>query len=146
MSDPKFDDFKRRLDAAQDAQHPKAKPRPNTASGMGAGMRIAIDFVVAVVVGFGLGLWLDRLLGTKPWLMLVLFFLGIAAAFRNAVRTANRLDAEAKARREAGAGEQAQDAMNSTGPETRSAQKQEHPGLAWSDDDEDEPWIHDTKD
>ncbi len=144
MSDPKFDDFKHRLEAAQNAQNPKARSRPISASGMGAGMRIAIDFVVAVVVGFALGLGLDRLLGTKPWFMLVFFFFGIAAAFRNAVRTANRLDAEAKARRATEKGQQG--ALVSTEPEAPSTQNSNSQNLAWSEDDEDEPWIHDTKD
>ncbi len=148
MSDPKFDDFKHRLEAAQNAHKPKASKRSASAAGMGAGMRIAIDFVVAVAVGFGIGLGLDRLLGTKPWFMLVMFAFGIAAAFRNAIRTAEKLDAEAKARREAETANQAAPDVNHLpASATVSEQGQKTHGLGWSDDedDENEPWIHESK-
>ncbi|HWK36283.1 AtpZ/AtpI family protein, partial [Sphingomonas sp.] len=32
----------------------------------------------------------DRLLGTSPWFLLGLLFLGIAAAFRNIIRISSR--------------------------------------------------------
>ena len=63
---------------------------------MGAGMRIAVEIVAAVVVGSALGLVLDSWLGTKPWLFLLFFFLGIGAAFMNVIRVAKELDAQRK--------------------------------------------------
>jgi ATP synthase protein I len=44
----------------------------------------------------GLGLVLDRWFGTTPWLLIVGFFLGSAAALRNVMRTAQQLEAERK--------------------------------------------------
>jgi len=61
---------------------------------MGAGFRIAVEMLAALVVGVGLGLLLDEWLGTRPWLMIVGFCLGSAAALRNVMRTARQLEAE----------------------------------------------------
>ncbi len=44
---------------------------------------VGITMVVATVIGFYIGYWLDTKLGTKPWLMLVFLLLGIAAGFKN---------------------------------------------------------------
>lgn len=72
------------------------------ASGLGIGMRISIEIVVALVVSTGLGWVFDQWWGTTPWVMLAMFVLGGAAGIKNAIRTANRIDAEAAKR--AGAG------------------------------------------
>jgi len=64
-------------------------------SGLGAAWRISIEIVVALVVCTGIGWALDYWFGTKPWLMLLLLFLGGAAGINNAVRTALRMDAQA---------------------------------------------------
>ena len=48
----------------------------------------------------GLGIVLDRWLGTTPWLLIVFFVLGCAAGFLNVYRTAQELEKRAKERRE----------------------------------------------
>src|SRR5207244_12366197 len=53
---------------------------------LGVGLRIGIELVVAVVVATGLGWAIDRWLGTRPWGMIVLFFLGVAAGMLNVYR------------------------------------------------------------
>ena len=68
---------------------------------MGAGMRIAIELVAAILVGTGIGIALDKWLGTQPWLMILFFVIGCAAAFLNVYRVGKQLDLEAKERREA---------------------------------------------
>jgi len=50
------------------------------------GMRIGVEFVVAIVVATGLGWALDNWLGTRPWGMIVLFFLGVAAGMMSVYR------------------------------------------------------------
>ncbi|MBI4968950.1 MAG: AtpZ/AtpI family protein [Rhodospirillales bacterium] len=60
--------------------------------GLGVAMRIGVELVSALGVGVGLGYLLDRWLGTKPWLMLVFFFLGAAAGVLNVWRAVNRQD------------------------------------------------------
>ncbi len=57
-------------------------------AGLGLGMRLAFDLLAGVVIGVGLGLLLDYWLGTKPWLLIVFFFLGAAAGMLNVYRTA----------------------------------------------------------
>jgi len=47
--------------------------------GVGLGLRIGVEFVVAIVVATGLGWVLDNWLGTRPWGTIVLFFLGVGA-------------------------------------------------------------------
>lgn len=47
---------------------------------------IGMSFVFALVIGFGAGYWLDGVLGTRPWLSFVGFFLGLAAGVLNVYR------------------------------------------------------------
>jgi ATP synthase protein I len=44
---------------------------------------IGLHMVSGVLVGFLIGYWLDKWLGTSPWLKLVFFVLGVAGGFRN---------------------------------------------------------------
>ena len=53
---------------------------------MAAGLRIGVELVVAIVVATGLGWAIDRWVGTGPWGMIVLFFLGVAAGMLNVYR------------------------------------------------------------
>lgn len=45
-----------------------------------------MSFVLALVMGFGGGYWLDGRLGTSPWLAFLGFFLGLAAGVLNVYR------------------------------------------------------------
>jgi ATP synthase protein I len=45
--------------------------------------QIAITIIACVSVGIFLGWYLDHLLGTSPWLILIFTFLGIGAAFKS---------------------------------------------------------------
>ena len=69
-------------------KEPKLK---SETSGLGQALRIGVDMVSAVVVGVGIGWWLDKVLGTKPWLMIIFILLGGAAGILNAYRTAMRM-------------------------------------------------------
>jgi F0F1-type ATP synthase assembly protein I len=53
---------------------------------------IGMSFVLALVLGFGGGLLLDNWLGTKPWLMFIGFFLGLAAGVLNVYRVMREAD------------------------------------------------------
>jgi ATP synthase protein I len=53
---------------------------------LGIGFRIGIEFVVAIVVATGLGYVFDRALGTRPFAMIVMFFLGVATGMYNVYR------------------------------------------------------------
>ncbi len=66
------------------------------ARGMAYGLRMASELVGAVLVGGLIGYFLDRWLGSWPWLFLVFFMLGFAAGVRNVIRGFTRLQAEIK--------------------------------------------------
>ena len=44
---------------------------------------VGITLVAATMIGLYLGVWLDRLFGTSPWLTILFLLLGIGAGFRN---------------------------------------------------------------
>lgn len=90
--DKRLDDS-RAHHAAKEPDHASAAIR---ARGMAYGLRMASEFVGAVLVGGLIGFVLDRWLGTTPWLFLVFFFLGFAAGVVNVTRSFTRLQAEIK--------------------------------------------------
>jgi ATP synthase protein I len=49
---------------------------------------VGIEMAVATFIGWGIGWWLDKQFGTKPWLMLVFLLLGVAAGFKGVFRAA----------------------------------------------------------
>ena len=63
-----------------------APPSPTTLQLIGQLSTIGMSFVFALVIGFGAGYWLDGVLGTKPWLSFVGFFVGLAAGVLNVYR------------------------------------------------------------
>lgn len=55
-------------------------------------MRLSTELVAGVIVGGLIGLGLDMLLGTAPWLLLVFFFLGSGAGILNVMHTAREMN------------------------------------------------------
>ncbi len=51
---------------------------------------VGIQLVLSTFVGFGMGYFLDKFLGTSPWLTAVFLILGIIAGFRELLRVARR--------------------------------------------------------
>jgi ATP synthase protein I len=89
--DPPSDPLARlgeKIDEARAGRVPMRRPggNPGMQQGLALGFRIGIELVTAVVVSVGLGWAIDRWLGTRPWVMLVMFFLGIAAGMLNVYR------------------------------------------------------------
>ena len=54
------------------------------------GNRVLAELIGGMAGGALIGWVLDRFLGTSPWLLLALLFLGIIAAFRNIIRISNQ--------------------------------------------------------
>ena len=61
---------------------------------MGSAFKLGTELVAAVAVGTIIGFILDALFGTKPWLIIIFFFLGAAAGMLNVIRAANRMQKE----------------------------------------------------
>jgi len=49
---------------------------------------VGLTLVFSTFIGFGIGYYADKFLGTKPILMIIFLLLGIAAGFINLFRTA----------------------------------------------------------
>ena len=64
------------------------------ASFMGSAFKLGTELVAAVAVGTIIGFILDSWFDTKPWLIIIFFFLGTAAGILNVIRTANRMQKE----------------------------------------------------
>lgn len=85
-------DLEKGLDRARQGRQGVNAPRQGglgqgSQNALGLAFRISLELVVAVLVAAGIGWALDRWLGTKPWGMIILFFLGIAAGLVNVYRT-----------------------------------------------------------
>jgi ATP synthase protein I len=52
------------------------------------GFRVAVELVAGLCVGLALGWGCDRLFGTRPWGLIIGFFLGSAAGMLNVFRAA----------------------------------------------------------
>jgi ATP synthase protein I len=61
---------------------------------MAYGFRMSSELVGAIVVGGLIGDGLDRLLGTLPWLFLLLFVHGFAAGILNILRAYRQMQGE----------------------------------------------------
>ncbi len=44
---------------------------------------LGISVALAIFIGLGVGIWLDRKFDTAPWLTLIFLVFGIIAGFRN---------------------------------------------------------------
>ena len=53
---------------------------------------VGIHFVTSIVVGLLIGYFLDKYLGTEPWLLIIFFFLGVLAGFFDMFKYAFRPD------------------------------------------------------
>ena len=86
------EDFKTRLKIAKSKIKNQVKSDlEKKGSFMGSAFKLGTELVAAVAVGTIIGFILDNWFGTKPWLMIVFFFLGTAAGILNVIRSANRM-------------------------------------------------------
>ena len=58
---------------------------------MGNAFKLGTELVAAVAVGTIIGFILDGWFDTKPWLIIIFFFLGAAAGMLNVIRAANKM-------------------------------------------------------
>lgn len=87
----RLDALKADLGEAKAAEQPEGQQgKPGGESPLGVAMRAGTELVAGVLVGGAMGYFLDRQLGTKPWLMVILLIMGMAAGFRNLYRLGTR--------------------------------------------------------
>ena len=58
---------------------------------MGSAFRLGTELVASVGVGTIIGFILDSWFDTKPWLIIIFFFLGSAAGILNVIKTAKKM-------------------------------------------------------
>ena len=86
------DKFKTRLKIAKNkAKLHKGSKSEKSGSGMGTAFKMSTELVSAVAVGTIIGFILDNWFGTKLWLILIFFFVGVAAGILNVVKTAKKM-------------------------------------------------------
>ena len=85
-------DFKTRLKIAKEKSKVKFNKKTNEPrSNIGQAFKLSTELVSAVVVGTIIGFILDKWFGTKPWLILTFFFVGVIAGIMNVIRTAKKI-------------------------------------------------------
>ena len=86
------DPFKTRLEIAKkkaskrNLDHKKANP-----SSIGTAFKLSTELVSAVAVGTIIGFILDKTFGTKPWLILIFFFVGVFTGITNVIKSAKKM-------------------------------------------------------
>ena len=89
------EDFKTRLKIAKSKIEKQLQSdSEKKGSFMGSAFKLGTELVAAVAVGTIIGFILDNWFDTKPWLIIIFFFLGTSAGILNVVRTANRMQKE----------------------------------------------------
>ena len=89
------EDFKTRLKIAKSKiKNQFDIDQEKKGSFMGSAFKLGTELVAAVAVGTIIGFILDTLFDTKPWLIIIFFFLGAAAGMLNVIRAANRMQKE----------------------------------------------------
>ena len=86
------EDFKTRLKIAKSRiKRQVQSDSEKRGSFMGSAFKLGTELVAAVAVGTIIGFILDTWFGTKPWLIIVFFFLGSAAGILNVIKTAKKM-------------------------------------------------------
>ena len=85
----KDDDLKVRLKIAKKKINPEKDP--TSRSNLGQAFKMSTELVSAVLVGTIFGFILDTWFDTKPWLIIIFFFVGVVAGITNVVRSAKKI-------------------------------------------------------
>ena len=86
------DSFKTRLKIAKNKINKNNNSSKNDkTSSFGEAFKMSTELVAAVAVGTIIGFILDNWFGTKPWLILIFFFVGVFAGISNVIRSAKNM-------------------------------------------------------
>lgn len=93
-SDDRIQDFNKRLDATVASQSGSANSDTTEGSAAGLAMRAVTELFVGLAVCMVGGYYIDRYLGTAPWIMIGLMPVGLAAGVVNVLRLSNSKQAK----------------------------------------------------
>ena len=86
------EDFKTRLKIAKSKiKNQVQSDSEKKGSFMGSAFKLGTELVAAVAVGTIIGFILDNWFDTKPWLIIIFFFLGAAAGMLNVIKAAKQM-------------------------------------------------------
>ena len=86
------DQFKTRLQIAKDKLLKRELyNKKQNSSSIGAAFKLSTELVAAVAVGTIIGFILDNTFGTKPWLIIIFFFIGVVAGIINVIKSAKNM-------------------------------------------------------
>ena len=86
------DSFKTRLEIAKKKIDKNINNQKNEkTTSFGEAFKMSTELVAAVAVGTIIGFILDNWFGTKPWLILIFFFIGVVAGIMNVIRSAKKM-------------------------------------------------------
>ena len=86
------DEFKTRLEIAKKkASKRNLYNKSHNTSPIGTAFKLSTELVSAVAVGTIIGFILDKTFGTKPWLILIFFFVGVIAGIMNVIKSAKKM-------------------------------------------------------
>ena len=90
VNEDKLKQLKERIDTPETSNTPP--PKQKKQSGAGFGFKISSEIIAALVVGVGIGLIVDKYLGTKPFGLIIFFIFGAIAGFLNVYRVMRRIE------------------------------------------------------
>ena len=86
------DPLKTRLEIAKNKVSKKNLfDKKNNPSPIGTAFKLSTELVAAVAVGTIIGFIFDKTFGTKPWFILIFFFVGLIAGITNVIRSAKNM-------------------------------------------------------
>ena len=86
------DQFKTRLQIAKNKILKRnIKYKDQNSSSIGTAFKLSTELVSAVAVGTIIGFILDNTFGTKPWLIIIFFFVGVVAGILNVIKSAKNM-------------------------------------------------------
>ena len=85
------DPFKTRLEIAKKKAFKRENKKKHNPSPIGNAFKLSTELVSAVAVGTIIGFILDKTFGTKPWLILIFFFVGVTAGIMNVIKSAKKM-------------------------------------------------------
>ena len=86
------DPFKTRLEIAKSKiSKRELTDKKHNPSPIGTAFKLSTELISAVALGTIIGFILDKTFGTKPWLILIFFFVGVIAGITNVIRSAKNM-------------------------------------------------------